>query len=63
MSESHKSAHLIQSDDAEPKVTVKPGMKFEVRTVTVVDTDMKPGAKIAARLCGSDDTCVALFEV
>lgn len=63
MADTPKTAHLIQSDDTEPKITVKPGMKFEVRTISVVDTELKPGAKIAARLCGSDDTCIALIEV
>jgi len=63
MADSPKSAHLIQSNDAEPKITVKPGMRFEVRTVSIVDAEMKAGVKIAARLCGSDDTCIALIEV
>lgn len=63
MADSPKSAHLIRSDDAEPKIAVKPGMRFDVRTVSIVDTELKAGIKIAARLCGSDDTCIALIEV
>lgn len=56
-------AHLIVSDDAQPTIKVKPGMRFEVRATTVVDTKLKSSRKVAARLCGGTTTCLALVEV
>ena len=56
--------HLIECDDAEPTVTVKPGMRFEVSSTAVVNPAMQPaGKKIAARLCGGTSTCLALVEI
>ncbi len=55
--------HLIQSDDKEPTVKLKPGMRFEVRHTTVVDAELKEAKKLAARLCGGTSTCLALVEV
>jgi hypothetical protein len=57
------TVHLIESDDAEPKVKIKPGTKFEVRATQVVDTQLTPTGKVAARLCGGTSTCVALVEI
>jgi hypothetical protein len=56
-------AHLIVSDDAEPAVKLKPGMRFEVVATTVVDAELKASSKVAARLCGGTNTCLALVEV
>jgi hypothetical protein len=56
-------AHLIVSDEAEPAVTLKPGMRFEVVATTVVDAELKASNKVAARLCGGTSTCLALVEV
>jgi hypothetical protein len=58
-----KKAHLIASEDAAPALKMKHGMRFEVRAITVVDSDLKPSKKIAARLCGGTDTCLALVEI
>lgn len=55
--------HLIQSDDTEPNIKVKPGMRFEVHATTLVDAELKPAGRIAARLCGGTDTCLALVEL
>jgi hypothetical protein len=57
------NVYLIDSDESQPTVTVKPGMRFEVRATTVVDTEMKPAKKVAARLCGGTTTCLALVEL
>jgi hypothetical protein len=54
---------LIVSDDKNPKVTVKPGMKLQVVTVALVGADLKKPSKVAARLCGGTTTCLALVEV
>jgi hypothetical protein len=54
---------LIDSDDAEPTIKLKPGMRFEVHATTIVDTELKPARKVAARLCGGTSTCLALIEV
>lgn len=56
-------AHVIVSDDAEPAVKLKPGMRFEVVATTVVDAELKASDKVAARLCGGTNTCLALVEV
>ena len=54
---------LIISDEKQPKVTLKPGMKLEVVSVSLASTDLKKPKKIAARLCGGTSTCLALIEV
>ncbi len=55
--------YLIVSDDAEPAIKLKPGMRFEVHATTVVDTELKASGKVAARLCGGTSTCLALVEI
>jgi hypothetical protein len=59
----HPKVHLIESDEPEPALKVKLGMRFEVRATTIVDTEMKPAKKVAARLCGGTTTCLALVEL
>ncbi|WP_372425293.1 hypothetical protein [Salinarimonas chemoclinalis] len=54
--------HLIETDDPEPVLRLKPGMRFEVQATTVVDPELKPVKKSAARLCGGTNTCLALIE-
>jgi hypothetical protein len=55
--------HLIESDDSEPTIKVKAGHRFEVRSVSIVDAQMNPTSKVAARLCGGSGTCLALVEI
>ncbi len=55
--------HLIESDDTEPTIKVKAGHRFEVKAVRIVDPQLNPSKKVAARLCGGTDTCLALIEV
>ncbi len=55
--------HLIETDDTEPALKLKPGMKFEVMATTITDPELKPIKKIAARLCGGTNTCLALIEL
>ena len=62
-SPSKSKAYLIVTDDAEPAVSVKAGKRFAVRTAQLVDPKLNPAGKVAARLCGSTSTCVALIEV
>ncbi len=40
MVDTPKKAHLIVSDDSEPKLQLKPGMRFEVHSVSVVDEQL-----------------------
>ncbi len=54
---------LIDSADKAPKIAVKPGMKFEVQSVSIIDSDLKKPKKVAARLCGGTSTCLALVEI
>ena len=59
-----KKVHLIVSDEKEPNIIAKPGMKFEVVVVQLVNPKMEPSAPIAkATLCGSDSSCVAIIEL
>ena len=55
--------HLIESEDSAPTLKLKPGMRFEVRATTVVDVELKQVKKLAARLCGGTNTCLALVEL
>ena len=55
--------HLVESDDQRPTIKLKPGMRFEVHATTIVDTELKPAEKVAARLCGGTSTCLALVEI
>jgi len=57
------TVHLIESDKENPAITLTSGMRFEVKTTQVVDAALQPSQKIAARLCGSTSTCLALIEV
>jgi hypothetical protein len=54
---------LIESDDKEPTIKVKEGHRFEVCSVSIVDAQMNASTKVAARLCGGTNTCLALVEV
>lgn len=61
--ESKENFHLIVSDDTSPTVRLAPGMRFEVRAVTIVDAELKQAGPVAARLCGGTTTCLALIEI
>jgi len=55
---------LIVSDEAEPLVRLKPGMKVRVETVQFVGSDLENQLpKIGARLCSGGGTCVALIDI
>jgi len=54
---------LIVSNDKNPKVLVKPGTTLKVTTVSLADPQLKKPKKIAARLCGGTNTCLALVDV
>lgn len=62
--------HLIQSEDAEPRVRLTPGKRYEVAVTAVVDSDLQrvedetetPAIR-PSRLCGSKSTCVAIVEI
>lgn len=54
--------HLIVSDETKPSIQLKPGMKLQVVSVSLVDPALKRSRAVAARLCGGTNTCVALIE-
>jgi len=54
---------LIVSDEKNPTVNLKPGMKLNVTTVELLAPSFKPAKAGAARLCGGSGTCVALVEI
>ena len=68
--ESSRKTYLIQSDDAEPRIKLTPGKRYEVVVTSIVDSDLReitgeakrPAAR-PPRLCGSRSTCVALVEI
>ena len=60
---------LIASDDAEPRVRLAVGKRYEVIATTIVDHNLDDVAEEAKdpalrppRLCGSKSTCVAIVE-
>lgn len=57
------NSHLILSDDEAPAIKLKPGMRIEVQTVSILDAELKASRPIAARLCGGTTTCLALIEL
>lgn len=57
------SIRLIVCDEENPKVTLKPGMRFEVASVSLVDPVRLDPQKIGGRLCGGSGTCLALIDV
>jgi hypothetical protein len=57
------TAHVIVDDREQPTLALRPGMKFEVHATSIVDAELKPSTKIAARLCGGSGTCLALVEL
>lgn len=63
VTDTQKKSHLIVCDEHEPTVVVKPGMRFEVLAVSVVDEQLAASRKVAARLCGGTNTCLALVEI
>lgn len=54
---------LIASDDKNPAVSLKPGMKLQVVGVSLLDPQLKKARAGAARLCGGTSTCLALVEL
>jgi hypothetical protein len=62
-SSEHQEVKLIVSDDEAPAVTLRPGMRFEVRSVPLVDPTLQAAQAIGARLCGGSGTCLALIEI
>ena len=53
---------FIVSDEKNPKVVLKPGMKLNVVSVKLADSDLKKPTAQGARLCGGTSTCLALIE-
>ena len=58
-----KTMTLIVSDEKQPKVSVKPGMRLNVVAVKLADAQLKSPRKLGARLCSGGGTCVALIEI
>jgi hypothetical protein len=57
------SVQLIVSEDARPKIEVKPGMNLQVVSTVLVGPDLKKIKNIGARLCGGGGTCMALIDI
>lgn len=63
MTDMPKKSHLIVSEKDEPTVAIKSGMRFEARSISIVDEQFVASHKVAARLCGGTSTCLALVEI
>ncbi|HFE48736.1 MAG TPA: hypothetical protein ENJ21_05410 [Chromatiaceae bacterium] len=57
------AVNLIVSERKVPKVELRPGMRFEVTAVTVVDERLTKPITVGARLCGGSGTCLALIDL
>ena len=57
-----QNLRLIVSDEMKPSIPLKPGMKLEVVSVSVVDPALRRSRAVAARLCGGTSTCLAARE-
>ena len=53
---------LVVSDDATPRIKAVAGTRIEAQTVSLIDPVTGDPAKIAARLCGGTNTCLALMK-
>jgi hypothetical protein len=58
-----ETMQFIVSDEKRPSVALKPGMRLEVTSVTLVNAQLKKPKSIGARLCGGSGTCLALVQV
>ncbi|MCM5680504.1 hypothetical protein M8A51_13295 [Schlegelella sp. S2-27] len=56
------SMHLIVSDEKNPAVKLKKGMRLEVREVAFNTPELKKVAQ-ASRLCGMGGACMALIDI
>ena len=57
-----KNVKVVVSDEI-PALTLKPGQRFEVVSVSLVDPTLQKAKPIAARLCGGTSTCLALVDL
>jgi hypothetical protein len=57
------SLRFIVSDEKSPKIALKPGLRLDVVSTTLVGPDLKRLRNIGARLCGGSGTCMALVDV
>ncbi len=58
-----KAIKFIETEVENPSIDLKPGMKFKVEVIELVDSNLKPIKKGAARLCGGTSTCLALVDI
>ena len=58
-----KPTKFVVSKDKNPKVELKPGQKFQVNTIQLVDVTLKKSKIGAARLCGGSSTCLAIVDI
>lgn len=56
------AVHLIVSDEKNPAVKLKKGMRLEVREVAFNTPELKKVAQ-ASRLCGMGGACMALIDL
>lgn len=54
---------LIATDEEKPDITGKHEGKYDVISVSVVEPNLQPSARVGARLCGGTSTCVAIVAV
>jgi hypothetical protein len=57
------SMRFIVSDEKSPSIALKPGMRLDVVSTSLVGPNLKPLRNIGARLCGGSGTCMALVDL
>ena len=63
VNKSKSAMTMIVSNEKKPKIDLKPGMKLDVVSVSLIDPQLKKLRPGAARLCGGTTTCLALVDL
>lgn len=54
---------LVVSDEETPLIELKGSIQLRVDAVELVDQQLNPIGKVAARLCGGSRICMVLMDV
>lgn len=54
---------FVVSEEQKPTIELKPGMRLDVISVTLVEPSLKKAKAGAARLCGGGGTCLAIIDI
>jgi hypothetical protein len=57
------TAAFIVSNQRNPSVKLKAGMRLDVQSVKLLSPQLRVAKRLGARLCGGSGTCLALIDV